>query len=156
MARSGEESCSSSSIGLESVSYSQRIPHPQSWTEVPEYNMSLRQQNTHDPFGNWKYDVQCQIAHIAKKLKQSLGDHPDTRVRGYDMAWRPTLDESRLQQSRRGDTALPLYPEHKRPVSADQAPPPSKEETEGFYHANSTADPSYALSFGLGSRNISR
>ncbi|XP_800004.2 uncharacterized protein LOC578543 isoform X2 [Strongylocentrotus purpuratus] len=149
MARSGEESCTQSSVGLESISFNPLLPHPQSWTVVPEFNMGLRQQRTHETFGNWKYDVQCQIANISQKLKDSLEEHPDDRVRGCDVPWRPTLTDPTGRD-------LPLYEQQKRPIGNPAPAPPSREETENFYKANSTANPSYPLSFGLERTTISR
>ncbi|XP_054763228.1 uncharacterized protein LOC129269757 [Lytechinus pictus] len=149
MARSGDESCSQSSIGLESISFNPQLPHPQSWTEVPQYNMGVRQQRTHETFGNWKYDIQCQISNISQKLKDSLEEHPDDRARGSDVPWRPTLGDHTPRE-------LPLRPQQRKPIGNAAPSPPSREETENFYRANSTANPSYPLSFGLGRTTISR
>ncbi|XP_033631140.1 uncharacterized protein LOC117293039 [Asterias rubens] len=81
-------SCSSSSVGLQSISLpAGNLPHSQSWTVVPEFNMSLRQQRVLDPFETWKYDVKTQISQMADKLQESLDQHPDpsTRQLGLDL-----------------------------------------------------------------------
>ncbi|XP_038064380.1 uncharacterized protein LOC119734855 [Patiria miniata] len=74
-------SCSSSSVGLTPISLRGNLPHSQSWTVVPEYNMALRQQRVADPFECWKYDVRSQIANMNDKLQDSLEQHPDPSTR---------------------------------------------------------------------------
>ncbi|KAJ8037343.1 hypothetical protein HOLleu_18140 [Holothuria leucospilota] len=74
------ESCSASSIGLPPLSLGKpRFPHSQTWTLVDQYNMEMRQQLELDPFLNWKYDVQCQIANISNSIKKTFEDHPDLK-----------------------------------------------------------------------------
>ncbi|XP_022091438.1 uncharacterized protein LOC110979704 [Acanthaster planci] len=92
------ESCSSSSVGLPHISLRGNLPHSQSWTVVPEYNMSLRQQKEIDPFEYWKCDVQSQIANMADKLRNSLEQYPDPSTRYLKADGRSSVVESDFER----------------------------------------------------------
>ncbi|XP_077980493.1 uncharacterized protein LOC144435753 [Glandiceps talaboti] len=69
-------SCGSSTVGLTPLSLSGDSRHPESWTLVHEWNMEKRQQREVDPYKNWKFDVQSQIANMGDQLRKSLQTHP--------------------------------------------------------------------------------
>ncbi|PIK35634.1 hypothetical protein BSL78_27538 [Apostichopus japonicus] len=100
------ESCSASSIGLPPLHLGKpRIPHSQSWTLVDKYNMEMRQQLEVDPFSNWKYDVQCQIANMSNQIKKTFEDYPELKPgRNVPLSNSPVVAQQRSEDNVRQPT----------------------------------------------------
>lgn len=112
------ESCSASSIGLPPLHLGQRkIPHSQTWTLVDQYNMESRQQLEVDPFCNWKYDVQCQIANISNQIKKSFEDHPELKPKQNVPLFSSSIA---MEQNSQLNVRQPTYKEQERESHVQQ------------------------------------
>ncbi|XP_070581055.1 uncharacterized protein [Ptychodera flava] len=69
-------SCASSMVGLTPIHLNGDARVPEQWQLVTEWNMERRQQRDINPYENWKFDVQSQIANMGYKLQKSLEEHP--------------------------------------------------------------------------------
>lgn len=87
----GHNSSASSTIELPNVrGLNKQSTHPEEWTLPHEWNIEKREM-----FGNWKMDVQNQIANIAGTLTNSLQKHPRSDIGGID--YTDKLEDSELQ-----------------------------------------------------------
>ncbi|XP_033119073.1 uncharacterized protein LOC117118568 [Anneissia japonica] len=95
-------SCSSSSVGLPSISLPHITHHPDSWTRVATNNMHLRNLHQVDPFRAWQCDIQSQISCISEKLRSSLEENPipGTNVSPYAPV-QHDFEETRLTYTRK-------------------------------------------------------
>ncbi|XP_072044201.1 uncharacterized protein [Amphiura filiformis] len=77
--KAGTESYASSSVGLRPMNVNSNQTHSQTWTLVNEFYMGGRQQRILDPHECWKYDLQCQIAAMEDKVRDSQDEFPGTK-----------------------------------------------------------------------------
>jgi len=86
------DSSHSSSLDLPNVQgLSKASPHPEEWTLPHEWNIEKREM-----FGNWKMDVQNQIAYLAGSLEESLRKHPREDIDNFDYS--DTVENNELKK----------------------------------------------------------